>query len=134
MTVRMSCGSALSAKPAPQFVGVTVQHGLIGFDVDQRILRLRQQPRALFEVEFLAVPEAKGKEMVVRGLPVEVEHNLPRAPAQRGVVAHGVWPQPLGGRRAAGQKLLPHRPVNERILVRQQTEQGDSLALGKLLR
>jgi hypothetical protein len=72
---------AAALKPAPQFVRVTVQHGLVGFDVDQRILRLREEPRALFEVEFLAVPEAKGKEMVVRGLPVEVEHNLAGVPA-----------------------------------------------------
>jgi hypothetical protein len=72
---------AAAIKPAPQFVGVTVQHGLVSFDIDERVLRLREEPRALFEVEFLAVPEAKGKEMVVRGLPVEVEHNLAGVPA-----------------------------------------------------
>jgi hypothetical protein len=54
---------------------------LVSFDIDERVLRLREEPRALFEVEFLAVPEAKGKEMVVRGLPVEVEHNLAGVPA-----------------------------------------------------
>jgi hypothetical protein len=94
---------------------------------------LREEPRALFEVEFLAVPEAKGKEMVVRGLPVEVEHNLAGVPAQGGVVADGMWPEPLGGRGTAGKKLVPHRAVNERVLVCQQTEQGDSLALRDFL-
>ena len=120
-------------KPAPQFVRVTVQQCLVGLDVDERVIGLRKQPRARFEVEFLAVPEAKAEEMVVRRLPVEVENNLPRAPAQSGVVAHGVRPQPVSGRWAAGENLLPDRPVNERILIAQQAEQGNSLALRDFL-
>jgi hypothetical protein len=87
----------------------------------------------LFEVEFLAVLEAKGQELVVRGLPIEVKHDLPGAPPQRGVAARGVRPEPLGGRRPAGKQLLLHRAVNERIIVCQQTKQGDPLALGELL-
>ena len=115
-------------QPAAEFVGVAVEHRLVGFDVDERVLGLREQPGALFEVEFLAVAEAEGEEMVVGGLAVEVEDDLPGAAAQRGVVAHGVRPQPFGGRRAAGEKLLPHRPVDGRVLVRQQTEQGAAAA------
>jgi hypothetical protein len=79
------------------------------------------------------VPKAKGKEMVVRGLPVEVENNLPRAPAQGRIVAHGVRSQPFGGRGAAGENLLPDGPVNKGILIAQQTEQGNALALRDLL-
>src|ERR1039458_6629153 len=78
----------LGSKAAPKFFRVTVQHSLVGLDIDQRILCLREQPGRQFEVELLAVAEAKGKEMVVRGLPVEVENDLARAPAQRRVVAH----------------------------------------------
>src|ERR1035438_3369238 len=80
------------------------------------------------------MPEAKGKEMVIRGLPVKMENNLSRAPAQSRVVAHGVRSQPFGSRGAAGNNLLPHGPVNKRILVAQQTEQGNALALRDLLR
>src|ERR1039458_9611997 len=124
----------LGSQTAPEFVRVTVQHSLVGLDIDQRILCLREQPCRQFEVEFLAVTEAKRKEMVVRRLAVEVQNDLARAPAQRWVVAHGERPQPLGGRGTAGKKLLADRPVNHWIIIAQQTEQGDALALRELLR
>ena len=94
----------------------------------------REQPGALFEVEFLTVADAEGEKVVIGGLALEVEDDMPRAPAQRGVVAHRVRTKPLRGGRPAGNDLLADRAVNGWVLVRQQADQGEPLALRELFR
>jgi hypothetical protein len=94
---------------------------------------LRKQPRALLEVELLAVAEAKAEKLIICRLPFEVEDDLLRTPAHRGVVAHDVRPQPLDGWRAVGEKLFPDSLVNGGVLICQQTDQGKPFALRELV-
>ncbi len=56
--------------PLQQFSRVTVEQRLVRLHVDVRVLRLRQQPRALFQVQVIALGQAKRQEPVVRRLPL----------------------------------------------------------------
>ena len=56
------------------------------------------------------------------------------APAEHRVVAQGVFPHPLGGNGAIGENLLPDRPIDRHVLVRQEADQSSALLFVQLPR
>ena len=112
-----------------QCVRVSVEQRLVRLHVDFGKLRLRQQPRGQFQIEFLAVVEAEGEKAIVGRLPVHVPEDFLDAPAQHRVVAQGVGFQPFTRGTAFGQNLPAHRLINLRIFVRQQIKQRRVAAL-----
>ena len=111
-----------------QRVRVAVQQRLICLHVDFGKLRLRQQPRGGFHIEFLAVIQAEGEKAVVTGLFVHVPEDFLDTPSQQRVVAQGIGSQPFARGVAFSQNLLAHRLINLRVLVAQKIEQRGAAA------
>ena len=105
-----------------QFVGVFVQQGRVGFQVDAWILGAAQQQRAALQVKVLALVEAEGQKLVVRVLPRKMIHDFRGAAAQNRIAAQGVLAHPLGTGRAVGKDGLTNRAIHFGVLVRQEAD------------
>src|SRR2546421_576049 len=129
-----------AGKPIPitgsrnQRASEIVQQSLVGLDVNLGILRLRQQPRPLLDIEFLPMLETESQKPIVRRLAIEVRNNLLGAPAQGRVAAQQVRAQPFGGCWTEGENLGANRPVNGRVVIPEKVEQGCPLPLGEHFR
>src|ERR1022692_3834485 len=116
-----------------QFIRVAVQHRLVRLDVDVRIGGLHQQPHALFQVKFLAVLQAKGKEPRVRVQTRKMPDDFLRATAEHRIAAERMRTQPFARDGAAGENSGPDGMVDRGVVVRQQIEQRGSFASGRQL-
>ena len=65
-----------------EFGGEIVEQRGVGLGGDVGKLGLRQQPRALLQIEVFAVLETEGHEAIVRGLPAEMLDDLAGVTAQ----------------------------------------------------
>ena len=114
-----------------QFSGKIIQEGRVRLDVDVRVVSLRQQPRALFEIEILAVLQAESQEVVVCRLAIEMADDFLRAPPPDRIAVQRAWTQPGARGFSTRKDFLAHRFVNRRVLVAQQIEQGRLFAFAQ---
>ena len=89
--------------------------------------------RTVLQVPTTVLPRPRLRSLGQRRRTVRALADLVRDQGIELVHSAMAWGHALGGRGAAGKKLVPHRAVHERVLVCQQSEQGDSLALRDFL-
>lgn len=115
-----------------KFDGEIVEQRAIGFDVDVRILREAEEPNTFFDVEFLAVLEAKSQEPSVGFLAIKVPDDFPRAAAQERVAAQTMRAKPFTGFFAKGQDFVADGAVNGGVVIAEEVDESFSLAFRKL--
>src|SRR5581483_10041030 len=126
-------GVAVKIETLAEFTGVAVEEGLVGLDVDVWILRLREQPGGFLEVQVLALLEAEGEKPVVSRPAGEILDDFLGTPAEGGIGAERVRPQPVDGVLAAGKNLVADDLVDGGVFVAEEIDEGGLLAFREWL-
>lgn len=115
-------------KPFRNAGGPIVQDRLVGVHVQLREPRLGQAEAAFLEVKIFPGPTAEGTHAFVGIKGLEVDEDLPRAPAQNGVVAQDMRFEPWDDALAFRNEPLLGKPGNTRVLIVKQSKQCLTLA------
>jgi hypothetical protein len=110
--------------------GVAIEEGLVGGGIDVGISGEGEEPGGFFDIEILSLIQAKREKPVVGSLAVEVVEDFLDAAAGQGIGAEGVGSQP--GIIGRGEDFLTDGLIDRGILVREELDQGDLLAIGDL--
>ena len=124
-------GGTAEIDAGAQFSGPAIVKRAVSVEIDAWILRERQQMRGLFEVEFLAIIQAKREEILIAVLASAMLDQFAAAPAHHRITTQHVRTQPIPEQRAIEQKLLAHHVVNGRIVIAEQADQGIALAFAE---
>jgi hypothetical protein len=114
--------------------GVIVEESLIRLGIDVRILRLCQEKRPEFDVQFFTLRQAKCQETIVGGVARQVLNDLEGATAENGIAAEGGRLKPAGGGEAVTENLRANRVVDRSIFVCQQIHECLLFALTRFWR